>query len=367
MASRTALRWAAAYFGLLCALALARNFYMAAHDLDDPRQLAFTVAHALLEPTFWAVLLLLTFRVSQRAWAAGAPGVLVVAGVTLAFQVAVQAALLGLRQVGGYSRPTTPRAVLTDTLLTYPTSVVITLSLLAAGSTVGRMARVAEAEARASRLAADVTALRASALENQLRPHFFFNTLQSIATLLHRDPEGARAMLYRLRRLLESSLAADPRPAIPLAEELALLALYTDIETVRFRDRLRVETSTDPDAGRALVPRFLLQPLVENAITHAVAVRGEGVVTVAARIVREAGRLELRVRDTGAGEEGSAVRRSSSGIGLANTRGRLAALYGSRFTLDVVRGEGPGTTVRLAIPFEEARPQASSSSSAQRA
>jgi two-component system, LytTR family, sensor kinase len=364
LSPRAAIRWAALYFAAVAALALWRDRDLYARASGAPARLMAEVAYTLLQPTLWAALLVITFGISRRSWATRAPGVLLVAGVTLAYHAVHQGAAAWLRHLVGAS-PVAARRIAGDLLLLYPSSVAVILALLIAGATVTRMVRLREAEAREARLAADLTALRGAALLGQLRPHFFFNTLQAIATLLHRDAPAARAMLARLRCLLESSLAPDPRPTIPLVEEVALVALYTDIETVRFRDRLRVERRIDAAAERALVPRFLLQPLVENAITHAVAVRGEGVVTISAGVRDGAGLLELSVSDTGAGANGVRAP-GAGGMGLAYTRGRLAAHYGTRFEVALERGPAGETTVRLVIPLEEA-PYAPSSSSAQRA
>jgi len=190
-------------------------------------------------------------------------------------------------------------------------------------------------------------------LRYQLNPHFLFNTLNAISTLiLDRDNPTANRMVQRLSAFLRHSLDNDPMQRVTLRQELDALTLYLDIEKVRFAERLRVETNIDEDCWRALLPSLLMQPLVENAIKYAVARRVEGgLLRIEAQ--REGEQLVLRVIDDGPGcdsLEGGQVP-AGKGVGLRNTRERLAVLYGERGGFEV-RNRAHGLAVTLRLPFE---------------
>ncbi|MCE9669735.1 histidine kinase [Myxococcus stipitatus] len=187
------------------------------------------------------------------------------------------------------------------------------------------------------------------ALKAQLRPHFLFNTLNSISALVHRDPRGSERMIARLSDLLRGTLDAA-HEEVPLRDELRTLQLYLDIQAVRFTDRLQVKHDIDPDALGAHVPHLLLQPLVENAIQHGIAPRSApGTVTVAARKAGEA--LLLEVRDDGVGLREDAARKGGNGKGLWITRERLVQLYGMDHRMELRGATGGGASVTLSIPF----------------
>jgi two-component system, LytTR family, sensor kinase len=205
-----------------------------------------------------------------------------------------------------------------------------------------------ERDLRAAQLEAQLSAARLTALQGQLRPHFLFNTLNMIAEQVHTDPAGADAMLTRLGVLLRSSFVEADRERVPLRRELELLDSYIGIMQARFRGRLRFERELDPSALDALVPRFIFQPLVENAIKHGVEPREEGgVVTVVARRAGES--LALEVRDNGDG----LVEFLREGTGVRNTRERLLHLYGTgRQQFALSPSLDGGTTASVVIPFE---------------
>ena len=205
-----------------------------------------------------------------------------------------------------------------------------------------------ERDLRAAQLEGQLAAARLSALQGQLRPHFLFNTLNMIAEQVHTDPAGADAMLTRLGVLLRSSFVETDRERVPLRHELELLESYVEIMQGRFRGRLTFSLDVDPATLDALVPRFILQPLVENAIKHGVEPREEGgCVTVSARRQGEA--LSLEVRDNGDGL-GGVIR---EGTGVGNTRERLHHLYGAgRQRFDLVPAPGGGTVASVLIPFD---------------
>lgn len=207
-----------------------------------------------------------------------------------------------------------------------------------------------EVELRAARLEASMTEARLDALRMELNPHFLFNTLNTVSALTRRgDSETAARTLSRLADLLRLTLDDELEHEVTLEEEAGLLERYLEIERVRFGDRLTIDVWIDPAVRAALVPSLILQPLVENAIRHGVAtVRGP--VRVEIQAIARGERLEVRIRDTGRGFErpGSVPR---EGIGLGNTRNRLAALYGEEAELELSSPASGGAEVRLRLPL----------------
>jgi two-component system LytT family sensor kinase len=208
--------------------------------------------------------------------------------------------------------------------------------------------RYREREALTLELRAQLSQSQLDVLRAQLHPHFLFNVLNAATVLVHRDPDAADAMLTRLGELLRHALRSDPRHETPLREELELLDRYLDIMRTRFGDRLTIRRTVPADVESALVPTFVLQPLVENALEHGVdRVEGSGCVEIEA--ARDGESLVLAVRDDGPGER--ADPHAGLGIGLTNTRARLAALYGDAAALALRPRPGGGTAVVLRLPF----------------
>jgi two-component sensor histidine kinase len=211
-------------------------------------------------------------------------------------------------------------------------------------------------EIEAARLETQLAQSRLEALTAQLHPHFLFNTLQGISTLMHRDVKAADAMLSRLSDLLRQTLQRGGRQEVPLGEELDLLANYVEISRQRFKDRLIFETQIAPDAESAFVPFFILQPLVENALQHGIARRaGDGHVCVS--VERQGDHLRLKVTDDGPGLTTEKNRFPREGIGLSNTRQRLHELYGDEQSLRLEAAVGGGLQVELIIPYRNAFPE----------
>jgi two-component system, LytTR family, sensor kinase len=214
--------------------------------------------------------------------------------------------------------------------------------------------RAQERERQAVELRERLTHAQLEALRSQLHPHFLFNTLNGAATLMHTDVVAADRMLTQLSDLLRATLTPGGPQEIPLADELELLDQYLAIMLVRFRDRLSVTVDVAPEARAALVPQFLLQPLIENALEHGIGARpGPGRLEVHA--ARDGDRLRMTITDDGPGPEPSA--RIDTGIGLANTRARLAQLYGAdqRLVLEPVNAAGGGgARVTVSLPFRPA-------------
>jgi two-component system, LytTR family, sensor kinase len=203
---------------------------------------------------------------------------------------------------------------------------------------------------RAAQLETRLAEARLRTLEAELHPHFLFNTLHAISTLVHTNPDSADRMISRLSDLLRLTFDRSGAPRVSLQEELEFLQKYLEIEQTRFHDRLSVRFDIDPETLDAEVPRLILQPLVENAIKHGVSPKpGNGLVQIVSR--RQDGVLWLEVSDNGVGLSSGARDRLRRGIGLSNTRDRLECLYGSRHKIEFSDGS-TGLAVRLEIPFQ---------------
>jgi signal transduction histidine kinase len=188
------------------------------------------------------------------------------------------------------------------------------------------------------------------ALQMQLQPHFLFNTLNAVTTLIELErPDEALETLDHLNALLKSVLKKDAPTKISLAQELEIVESYLAIERVRFADRLRVDINLDPNALDGLVPRFLLQPIVENAIRHGIArCENSGLIETSAK--RIGSRLQLQVRDNGPGLNPNS--RAGFGVGLSNTRERLVHFYQDDYELRAFQPESGGFEVSITIPYE---------------
>ena len=193
---------------------------------------------------------------------------------------------------------------------------------------------------------------RLDALQRQINPHFLFNTLNSIASLVRMKPELARQMTVKLANILRA-LLKDHDTYVPLSEELSFTDDYLDIEVVRFGpEKLRVKKEIDPRTLAVLVPSILLQPLIENSIKHGLEPRINGG-TVTLRSQLNGDRVRIEVADDGVGmgsHPASALRRSGAGIGMKNVRERLEVLYGNQAQFNVVSNPGRGTLVSIDIP-----------------
>jgi two-component system LytT family sensor kinase len=193
---------------------------------------------------------------------------------------------------------------------------------------------------------------RLDALQRQINPHFLFNTLNSIASLVRMKPEMARVMTVKLANILRA-LLKDHDTYVPLRDELSFTDDYLDIEVVRFgAEKLRVEKEIDPRTLDVLVPSILLQPLIENSIKHGMEPRlNGGTVTLRSRL--QGDRVLIEVADDGVGmgnRPATALRRTGAGIGMKNVQERLEVLYGNQAHFEVVSNPGRGTLVSIEIP-----------------
>lgn len=211
--------------------------------------------------------------------------------------------------------------------------------------------RLRQRELAAARLSAQLTHARMQALRMQLNPHFLFNALNSVAMLV-RDSNRDEAVdtLERLSDLLRYVLEDSTEQEVRLKRELEFVERYLAIEAMRFRDRLRVRIDASSDTFDALVPNLVLQPIVENAVRHGIAGRAAAsAVSVTAR--RDGPVLQLRVQDDGHGLHHGDVEQGRSGVGISNTRRRLAELYGDDASLTLENVDPHGTIATIFLPF----------------
>jgi two-component system LytT family sensor kinase len=201
-------------------------------------------------------------------------------------------------------------------------------------------------------------AAKISALASQINPHFLFNTLTSISSLIRSQPETARMVVHRLSALLRRRLR-DPNHFVTLREEVEALQEYLDIETIRFGPQLRVAMDLDDEALDVPVPSMILQPLVENCIKHGLSRKvGGGTITVQAKPLADGALIE--VSDDGLGMSEERLETAlSDGIGLSNVNERLRVIYGARSALRITSQLGRGTRIALEIPVIDDEERAS--------
>ena len=194
-----------------------------------------------------------------------------------------------------------------------------------------------------------LTEARLAALTNQINPHFLFNTLNSISTLIRINPDNARNMIYRLSKILRRLLRKTESYS-PLRDEIAFIDDYIAIEMVRFGEKLKFEKSIEPATLRRLVPSMILQPIIENSIRHGLANKVEGG-TVRLRTWLDGTRLNISIEDDGVGiDEDKLGTLFESGIGVSNVNERLRVLFGAGYRMAVDSTRGSGTRTRIEIP-----------------
>ena len=205
-------------------------------------------------------------------------------------------------------------------------------------------------ELKASQLQTQLVESQLEALKMQVQPHFLFNTLHSISALLSKDTEGARKMITRLGDFLRLTLENSGSMEVTLQQEIEFLNGYLEIERIRFKDRLTTDIRVDPQVLDVRVPNLILQPIVENAMRHAVGNSTSGRVEVIAAPVN--GVVRIQVKDNGPGIKGDRALEAhrGTGLGLANTRARLLGLYGDAARFELANAPAGGLVVTLEIP-----------------
>jgi hypothetical protein len=228
-------------------------------------------------------------------------------------------------------------------------SVISYFAILGIGHALRYQRLHAEGRLHESELERQLAQARLGALEAQLRPHFLFNALHAVSALVRAgEQKAAIRTIAALGDILRAALRDGGDQEIPLDDELRIAQRYLEIERARFEDRLEVHIDVGAELGTALVPRFVLQPLLENAIRHGIERRSSGG-TITVRAAREGATLRIDVEDRGEGPAQPRVR--GAGVGLANTRARLRHLYGAEARLDLESVSGGATVARLTVPY----------------
>lgn len=352
---RTVLRFAGiAAFWTLVGLAFAGQFYLSSTLLGRSISWGQAIGYALGDWYVWAVLSIPILLLARRFPPEGAhpwrtAAIHLAAALVCSLVYVLLRSLVGVAHGRLIGEPVTIAEVFQPLLVkTYPFNLLIYGVIVAVSHALDYYRKYHERTVHALELEKHLTEARLQSLLRQLKPHFLFNTLNGIASLMHSDVHAADRMLVRLSELLRLTMSHPGQPRARLHEEVAFLEKYLEIERIRFRDRLAVSFDIAPDTLECEVPSLILQPLVENAIRHGIEPQARpGRVEIAAR--REAGRLVLSVRDNGGGLPPGGPARE--GIGLANTRARLRELYGDNheFTLANRPATG-GLEVRILIP-----------------
>jgi LytS/YehU family sensor histidine kinase len=329
-------------------LALARTGARVAGAPRPPDEAALLFARTVLASAPWIAATPLLILLAERLpWRRGARlrTLAIHVGVLLAFGAVestwARAALAWSGQPLAVGSALFHLSRLDQTLFMY-------LCLVAIGVALRHRGRLEAAAVSAARLEARLLQARLHVLALQLHPHFLFNTLNAVSELVHRDAAAARDVLRSLAELLRRSLEGGTAQEVTVRAELTLLHPYLRIQRTRFAGSLDIAVEAEPDALAALVPRLVLQPLVENAIRHGTARRaGPGRITVRARLA--AGMLVLEVEDDGPGLLPRGQVRE--GVGLGNTRERLRQLHGPAASLVLQPADGRGAVVRLTCPL----------------
>ena len=204
-------------------------------------------------------------------------------------------------------------------------------------------------EVRTAQLESRLAQAQLQNLRLQLQPHFLFNALNTISSVMYEDPRSADQMIAGLSELLRLTLRGLPSQETTVEEELRVLALYTDLLKARFEERICIQVFMAPETLGALVPPLVLQPLVENAVRHGFEPSGNGAIEV--RGTRRNGALRLEVQDHGPGLSGPPSEALARGIGLSNTAARLSRLYGVHHRLELLNAEDGGLQVTIELPF----------------
>jgi two-component system LytT family sensor kinase len=350
-------------FWTLIAILSSANVFLdpRGREIIQSGQMLQRIALAFAESGVWAVLTPLVFRIASRYTVERANWVgrvVLYVGVGLLIAIFVDTVTDFLR----YTLMSPPPAQVANEVapatrvrhLWFMNEFTVYIAILAAGFArnyfLRYRARREEAstlQAQAAQLQAQLADARLAALRMQLNPHFLFNTLHAISALVERDPRGVRRMIARLSELLRATLDADDQE-VPLHQELTFTERYLEIMQIRFQGHLQVETQVEADVREALVPNLILQPLVENAVKHGVSkINGAGRIEISARRVNE--NLVLSLRDNGPAIDGETS--PIEGIGLSNTRARLAQLYGSAQSLTLRPAETGGLIAEVSLPF----------------
>lgn len=276
---------------------------------------------------------------------------LLLSGLVVAFLSALYYVLSPFRDLAlGRTLPEWFRVIFVETLAFY---LWVYFAIVGISQALDYYRQYRERALHAAQLEARLALTHLQMLKMQLHPHFLFNTLHAISALMHKDLELADRMVARLGDLLRLTLDNAGTQEVPFRQELEFIRAYLEIEQARLGPRLRVEMQCSPEVMDAVVPNLVWQPVVENAIRHAIAPRPEGGMLLM-HAQRQGDKLYMEVSDDGPGLPSGPQAAMGTGIGLANTRARLEQLYGKAHHFELKNRPGGGLTVTLSIPFREA-------------
>ena len=366
MMSRAAIRNSWAKWGLffalwtLLGLASSSQFYLTSANIGQPVTWRFALGHSLADWYLFALLSIPAMWLARRLpfdrvhWANRLAVHLLASATFSLLWVIVRAVVYGWQTESGEIRASFQAAFAHTLVATFFLNVLIYWAIVSVSHAIEYYRKYQERERRTAELEAGLAQARLQALQMQLNPHFLFNTLHSISSLMHKDVEAADRMISRFGDLLRLALESTEAHEVPLRQELDFLKSYLEIEQTRFGDRLSVGMDIAPEALEARVPNLVLQPLVENAIQHGIEPHAKpGRIELRAR--RENEQLHLEVCDNGDGLPDP--ERPGQGIGVSNTRARLQQLYGAAHRFEFSNGESGGLRVRVVIPFRLASNQ----------
>jgi sensor histidine kinase YesM len=341
-----------AVFWTLVGLAFAGQFYLSSNLLGRSITWLEAITYSLGDWYVWGLLSVPIARFARR-YPPETGVVWRTAMIHLAAAFGFSLVYVGLRALVGQAHswvldePVTFSEVVRPLLRTFPFDLLMYGVIVSVNHAIDYYRKYHERTVHALELEKHLAEARLQALLRQLKPHFLFNTLNGIASLMHSDVHAADRMLVRLAELLRLTMSNPGQPLTRLKDEIAFIEKYLEIERIRFRDRLSVSIDVDPDTLDAQVPSLILQPLVENAIRHGIEPHARpGRIELTVR--REPGTVVLTVRDNGAGEPPGGFTRE--GIGLGNTRARLRELYGDRHRFELANHPEGGLVVRLSLP-----------------
>jgi two-component system, LytTR family, sensor kinase len=350
--------WGGLSFGFwtLIGLSFASQFYLSSLKVGRPVSWGQAISWSLADWYVWAILsvpiihLARRFRFDAPGWGWNV-GIHLGASVVCSLVYIVFRAVLGQIQ-GGIAGVPVGFTEAFDLLVTKTShfNLLIYWVIVSVSQAFDYYRQYQERALRATELEKRLTEAKLQALQMQLNPHFLFNTLNAISSLMHKDVAAADRMIARLAELLRYALDSTTAQEVPLRQELHFLERYLEIEQTRFGSRLAVRTEIDPATLDLLVPNLVLQPLVENAIKHGVEKRARpGQIEL--RAEKNNGWLWLEVSDNGPGlSHGVPIR---EGIGLSNTRNRLQQLYGDNHLFEIRNGADGGTIVRIRLACRE--------------
>ena len=338
----------------LIGFAFAGQFYLSSSMLGRSITWGQAISYSLADWYVWALLSLPIAALARRypptpvaPWRTA--GIHLGAGLFFALLYVVIRALVGYFHSWIIDEDATFNEVLRPLFVkTFPFNLLIYGVIVSVSHALDYYRKYHERTVQTLELEKHLTEARLQSLLRQLKPHFLFNALNGIASLMYSDVAAAERMLVRLAELLRQTMSQTGAPRTALKAEIAFLDCYLGIERIRFRDRLVVHMEIDPDTLEAQVPSLILQPLVENAIRHGIETQMRAG-QISLRSTRSGDDLVLTVVDNGGGMPEGGFQRE--GIGLANTRARLQELYGPRQRFELSNQPGGGLSVRLSFPF----------------